>query len=369
MGIRILTITPALNLCGGIENYTMNYYRNMSNDIYMDFITHEIKDEQYKKEIEEKGGKVYLFSTIDFKNLGQFLRQLKEFFNNHHDYDIIHCNMANAAVFYFYYAKKYGINVRIIHSHQNNYADKFLHKLRNIPLIHLGKKLATHNFACSKYAGDFLFGKNNYYIINNAIDTEKFKYNENKRKEIRKKENLNEDELLFANIGRFCNQKNQLFLIDIFNLIHKENENTKLFLIGRGELKDKIKQKIKEDELEDCIVIKEPIKNVNEYLQAIDALVMPSLYEGLPVIGVEAQCADVKCFFSNAITQETKISNETIYIDLQNCAEEWKNIILKKLEKTERKDKTAELTQKGFNIKTESQKLEKLYIKLINETK
>ena len=136
MKIKVLTITPALSLCGGIESYTMNYYRNMSNDIEMDFITHEMKDEHYKNEIMTKGGKVYLFPTINLKNLKEFWGQLDKFFEEHHDYDIIHCNMANAAVFYFYFAKKYGIKIRIIHSHQNNFADKFTHKLRNMPLIY-----------------------------------------------------------------------------------------------------------------------------------------------------------------------------------------------------------------------------------------
>lgn len=369
MKIKVLTITPALSLCGGIESYTMNYYRNMSNDIEMDFITHEMKDEHYKNEIMTKGGKVYLFPTINMKNLKEFWGQLYKFFEEHHDYDIIHCNMANAAVFYFYFAKKYGIKIRIIHSHQNNFADKFTHKLRNMPLIYFGKKLATHNFACSKIAGNFLYKRKKYEVINNAIDVQKFKYNEETRKKIREQEEIKDDEILFSNIGRFCNQKNQMFLIDIFNLIHQKNPKTKMFLIGAGELKEKILEKINILNLNNFIYVKEPINNVNEYLQAIDVLIMPSLYEGLPVIGVEAQAAGVKCFFSDTITNEAKISSDTVYIKLSSTPEEWCEMILKQIETFNRKDQTEILKNKGYDIKGESKKLERLYVKYVEKAR
>lgn len=365
--MKILTVTPALSLCGGIEGYTMNYYRNMSDNVEMDFITHEMKDENYKKEIIAKGGNVYLMPKINIKNLRKFLIQLSDFFRKNHEYDIIHCNMANAAVFYFYFAKKYGIKIRIMHSHQNNFSDKFIHKLRNMPLIYLGKKMSTHNFACSKIAGDFLYKNHEYIVINNAIDIGKFRYNNEIRKEIRKKEKIEDNEILFANIGRFCNQKNQLFLIEVFNIIHKKNPKTKLILIGEGELKEKILRKISLLELNECIIVKNPIDNVNEYLQAIDILVMPSLYEGLPVIGVEAQAAGVKCFFSNTITKEAKILPETEYISLKLRPQEWAKVILKEIGTLERKDETKILQNNGYDIIKESKKMENLYKKYIRE--
>ena len=369
MKIKVLTVTPALSLCGGIEGYTMNYYRNMSDNIEMDFITHEMKDEYYKKEITSRGGKVYLMPRINSRNLKEFLTKISVFFKQNHEYDIIHCNMANAAIFYFYFAKKYGIKVRILHSHQNNLSDKFTHRLRNAPLIYFGKKMATHNFACSKIAGDFLYKKQKYEIINNAIDVEKFKYNEEIRKKIRKKEEFEKDEIVFANIGRFCNQKNQLFLIEIFNRIHEKNSKTKLLLIGAGESKEKIIKKIGLFGLNNCVFVKNSINNVNEYLQAIDVLVMPSLYEGLPVIGVEAQAAGVKCFFSNTITKEAKILDKTEYINLNSSPDEWADIILEKIKNLESVDETKTLQNKGYDIKKESQKMENLYMKYIKEDK
>lgn len=366
--IRILTVTPALNMCGGIESYTMNYYRNMTDNIVMDFATHDIEDNQYKEEITARGGKVFLLSKIGLRTLKKSLEQMSKILKEN-EYDIIHCNMANAAVFYFYYAKKYGVKIRILHNHQANYADKLSHKIRNVFLIGIGKRVATHNFACSKLAGDFLFKKKKYYIINNAIDVEKFTYNPTVRKKIRKQENIKEDEIVLANIGRFCNQKNQLFLIDIFSEVVKKRDNAKLYLIGSGELKSRIEEKIVEKELENKVIIKNPINNINEFLQATDILVMPSLYEGLPVIGVEAQCADVKCIFSDTITQETKILETTKYERLNNSAQQWAETIYKVAKNTERTNVNEFIKKARFDIKNEAKELEKLYNKIYEENR
>lgn len=364
--IRILTVTPALNMCGGIESYTMNYYRNMTENIVMDFATHDIEDTKYKEEIEKREGKVFLLPKIGLRTLKETLKQIKKILQEN-QYDIIHCNMANAALFYFYYAKKFGVKVRILHSHQANYADKLSHQIRNIFLIWAGKLMTTHNFACSKLAGDFLFKNKKYYIINNAIDVEKFVYNMETRTRIRKQENIEENELVLANIGRFCNQKNQLFLIEIFNEVVKRYCNAKLYLIGAGELRSKLEEKIKEKGLEDKIIIKEPISNINEFLQATDILVMPSLYEGLPVIGVEAQCADVKCIFSDTITEETKILETTKYEKLSSSAQKWSETIAEVAGNTERTNVKELIKKARFDIKTEAKELEKLYNKIYEE--
>ena len=358
-------VTPALNLCGGIESYAMNYYRNMSSNIHIDFATHDIKDENYKKEIEDNGGQVFEFPKIGLKSLKKFLKMLDEFFKNNH-YDIVHCNMANAAIFYFLYAKKYGIKVRILHSHQNNYADTLTHKIRNYPLIYLGKKYTTHNFACSKIAGDFLYKNAEYDVINNAIKLEKFKFNKNTRETIRRQEGIKNNEILLANIGRICKQKNQLFIIDIYNELYKINKNVRLLLIGHGDLREKIIERINIYNLQDNILFKESVNNVNEYLQAVDMLVMPSLYEGLPVIGVEAQAAGVPCVFSNTITQEAKILENTLYINLDESAKKWAEVINNSINKSieERKDESELMTKKGYNIEVEAKKMEEKYIKL-----
>ena len=145
---------------------------------------------------------------INFKNIFKFLSVLKDFFKNHHDYDIIHCNIMNSSLFYFYEANKYHIPIKINHIHQNAYADRISRVIRNYLLIKIGAKMSNVNFACSKVAGNFLFKNKKYYIINNAIELDKFKYNEKNRQEIRKKYGISDDTFLIGNIARFAPQKN-----------------------------------------------------------------------------------------------------------------------------------------------------------------
>lgn len=365
--IKVLNVTPGLNLCGGIESYSMNYYRNLSSKIHMDFITHEIKDEEYKNEIIKNGDKVFLLKTLSLKNLLYNVYQISKFFKENHDYDIIHCNMANAAVFYFYFAKKYNINIRILHSHQNNYSDKFINKLRNIPLIYLGKKMATVNFACSKLAGDFLFKRDKYYIIKNAIDVNKYKYNEDIRNELRNKMQLENNDIILGNIGRLTEQKNQIFLIDIMLEIVKNNANYKLIIIGDGELKKKIEEQIINYKLTNNVILLGSVNNVQDYLQMIDIFVLPSLYEGLGIVNIEAQAAGLPTIVSDRIPEDAKITDLIKYISLKFDKSYWAREILNISKNNNRIDYNEKVEMSEYNIKLQAQELDKLYSNLIKE--
>ena len=242
--IRVLYILPALNFCGGIENYAMSYYRNINKDkIQIDFITHTELEASFEEEINTLGGKVYAFPPFKIKKLGTILKKIDNFFKKHaKEYNIIHCHMANAAFFYFKIAKKYNVNIRILHSHQPSASDKLLHKIRNYPLLFLGNKLATHRIACTKLAGDFLFKNYSYKIIRNAINTKRFEFNQYKRLNLRKSLGL-ENKYVVGHVGRFCAQKNQLFVLEIFKEILEKKENAYLIFVGAGEDKLIIEKK------------------------------------------------------------------------------------------------------------------------------
>ena len=367
--IKILNITPCLNLCGGIESYSMNYYRNMGSNIHIDFITHEIKDKNYKEEIEKNGDKVFLLKPIKLKNILKNINEIKEFFIQNNDYDIIHCNMANAAIFYFYYAKKFNINVRILHSHQDNYADKFLHKVRNIPLIYFGKKYTTVNFACSKIAGDFLFKKDKYHIINNAINVEIYKYNSETRKEFREKFNIKENEIAIGTVGRLTEQKNQMFLLEIMNEIIKHNENYKLFIIGEGHLKERLKEKCKELGLNKKVVFIESVNNVQDYLQMLDVFVLPSLYEGLGIVNIEAQASGLPTIVSDKIPDSASVTDLIKYISLEQDEVYWAKEIMKINRIKNREAYNEKVESSIYNIREQAKELEKLYIEIIEQFK
>lgn len=362
MPIKVLYITPALNNCGGIESYCMNYYRNMSNDIHIDFATHDIRDENYKKEIENNGGKVYEFYPLGLKTMVKSIKQIKNFFAEHNDYDIVHCNMANAAIFYFYYAEKNGIDIRILHSHQDNYADKFSHKLRNIPLIFLGKQYTTVEMACSKKAGDFLFKNDDYTVVNNGIDLQKYSYNEETRKKVRKDLKLKDNDILLGTVGRLTEQKNQKYLIDVLKLLN--DKKYKLIIIGEGHLDEKLRKKAKELNVENNIIFTGSVNNVEEYMQAMDIFLLPSLYEGLGIVNIEAQVSGLPTIVSDNVPQEAKATDLVRFVSL-NHIENW----IEEIEKTEivknRHSYIDEVSKSGFNIKEEAKKLEKIYKELV----
>lgn len=361
---KILTITPRLNVCGGIESYVMNYYSRIHNEFKMDFITHEISDNTYRNIIEKNGDSVYLFPKLGF-NVFKVRKLIKKFFEEHHDYDIVHCHMANAAFLYLGIAKKYGIKVRIIHSHQNKAADVISHAIRNIPLIRIGVKKANVYFACSKPAGKYLFRKKDFYLVNNAIDSNRFKYNPVIRKKIREELNIDDDCFLVGNVGRLCPQKNQEFLIDVFYLV-SQKISSKLIIIGEGELEHSLKAHIKELNLEDKVIIHKPVEKIEDYYQAMDIFVLPSLYEGIGIVNIEAQACGLRVIVSDRVPDIAKISDLLSFMKLSSGEEAWANEIIKSKGYV-RKEQKDILKNNCFDIDDESKKLEDLYKKIIEE--
>ena len=232
------------------------------------------------------------------------------------------------------------------------------------------KKYATHYFCCSELAGRWLFGdktydRGNVFLLNNAINLDKFKYDKKIRDEKRKELELADNILAVGHIGRFVAQKNHIFLIDIFNEIHKKNDNAILLLAGQGPLQEEIKNKVHELGLESKVKFLGQINDTYKLYQALDIFVLPSLYEGLPVVGVEAQATGLLCELSNDMTKETKVLDTTRFISLNTSAEEWATIILDDYSKFKRHDTTSEITKNNFNIKNETSKLENEYSELL----
>lgn len=361
--IKILYIVPSLRICNGVASYAINYFKNINTEIiHIDFITGLDEESIYYNEIREKGSKIYYIPKITFKNFWQSIKQIKNFFKEN-KYDIIHCHVLNMGVFYMYFAKKYGVKTRILHNHSTKSADKKINQIRNDILVPLVVKNANKYCACSQMAGDAMFKNKKYNVINNAINIEKFEYNQEIRDKIRKLENI-KDEYIIGNVGRFVPVKNQLFLLDIFIEYLKINENSKLMLIGGGILEDQIIEKIINNKLEDKVIIKKSITNVNEYLQAMDIFVLPSLYEGLPVVGVEAQASGLPCLFANTVTEEIKLIDDCEFVELDNM-DKWINSIEKIRKNYKRKNQTENIKKKGYDIKTESLRLEEYYKDII----
>lgn len=360
--IKILYVVPSLRLCNGVASYAMNYFRHIDKEKFqIDFLIGLNERSPYFDEIEQIGSKIFYIEQINIKNCIKQIKNIDTFYKEHsEEYDIMHCHVLNSGLFHLKYAKKYGIKKRILHSHATQYADKKLNAIRNAVMAEIAKKYASDFASCSKLAGDFLFRNKKYFVINNAIDIDKFSYNSTIRDKLKKEEKILNDTKVIGNIGRFVPQKNQLFLIEILKLVVEKNENVKLLLIGSGPLEEQLLSKIKKYNLENNVILKKNITNVNEYMQIMDIFVLPSLYEGFPVVGVEAQATGIKCLFSDTITAECKLMDETEFLSIDNV-EIW---VKKCLENIEIDRLKINENLKKYEISSQTKKLEEYYSKI-----
>ena len=351
-------------LGGGVESVVMNYYRHIDRTkIQFDFICDEDSTNIPYEEIKKLGGKVILVPP--YQKVFKYHKKLKEVLKSG-GYKIVHSHINTLSVFSLFAAKCAGVPVRIAHSHSTtNKKEKKKNLLKQV-LRPFSKVFATDYMCCSELAGRWLFGNKEYdngnvYLLNNAIDLDKFKYDEEKRKEKRKELNIEDDTLVIGHVGRFVEQKNHRFLIDIFNEVHKQKENSILLLAGQGPLMEEMKEKVKILGIEDSVKFLGQRNDINELYQAFDVFCLPSLYEGLPVVGVEAQATGLLCIFSDDMTKETKVLDTTEFLSLNQSVEEWTYTILKKYKSFKRKNCINEISKKDFNIKKEANKLTQKY--------
>ena len=240
--IRVLQVVPNMQ-AGGLETLIMNLYRNIDRSkVQFDFLVHYKGKFFYDDEIRKLGGKIYHLSVRDDNNFYKYLNDLNNFFKIHTEYKAVHGHMMSTAVFYMYYAKKYGVKLRIIHSHNSDTVPglKGIVKYR---LAKIAPMFANEYMACGIKAGRYLYGNKKFDVLNNGIDLSKFKFDSQIRNEYRRKLGL-ENKFVIGHIGRFNIQKNHEFLIQVFNEIQKLNENSVLLLIGDGELKAKVQEQV-----------------------------------------------------------------------------------------------------------------------------
>ena len=346
---------------GGVEKVIINYFSNMKNkdDYDLHVITQGESDSKCLKEFEDLG---FTIHTVTKKKISLF-KNYKDIRNilKKEKFDIVHCHMTTTNFFPLLYSKLSGVKVRISHSHLDNSVIPFMDRI----YITLTKLVSKTRFACSKSASTYLFGKNkNVTIINNAINIDNFKYNEKIRKDIRKKLNISEDKIVIGHVGRFVDQKNHEFIIDLFKKLSKDNDRYELLLIGTGELEDSIKDKVKEYNLSNKVKFLGTRNDVYNVMQTFDIFILPSKFEGLGIVLIEAQVSGLKCFASSNTPEEVKVTNNIKLLDLD--IDLWKKEI-NKVKDFKREDKSNEISKHGFDIKIESNKLDSIYKELLNK--
>lgn len=361
--VRILHVLGGMNQ-GGVENFLMNIYRNIDrNEIQFDFLVN--RKGVFDEEIKELGGKIYYISALQKVGQIKYIKKLDEFFQKHKEYKIVHSHLNQVSGLILERANKVGVPIKIAHIHSNKYNGNFI---ENVYKKYLGKKIKKNTdcmFACSKQAGEFLFGKNaKFDIINDSIDIEKFRYNQEIREKVRNTLNIKKDCFLIGNVARFHPVKNHIFLLETFKEFLKLNENSKLILIGKGKLKNKIIKYIEKNNLKDKVIMLEDRKDVNELMQAMDFFVFPSKGEGLGIVLIEAQASGLRCIASaNVIPEEAKISELLEFYSLDKSPKGWAKEIYKNQE-YKRKNELEQIINKGYDIKSTVNKIQRLYLEL-----
>ncbi len=354
---------------GGQEAFILNMYSKINKERFeFTFVTpFECTNESLKKEIEKNGDKLIYDNQLFESKLRKkyIIKTAKTHIKP--DFDVIHIH--SGSVFTLYniarIAKKFNkIKKVIIHSHatgKNSIKYRIMKKISDTKI----KKYVDYYFACSKLAAEWKFPKsiiksNRFKIIKNGIDLEKFKYNEENRKKYRTKFGLNEEPILI-HVGRFSKEKNQLYILDIFSKIIIQLPTAKLFLVGgTGELYDVVKIKVNELGLSDNVIILLNRPDVNELINMSDVFILPSLWEGLPFTGIEAQANGIPCVFSDTITEELNISKSYNKLSIEENPSTWAKKIIG-LFKQNRIDNTEDIRKHGFDIFNACKYLEKIY--------
>lgn len=355
--LRILQVVTYMGR-GGLESMLMNYYRHIDRDkIQFDFLTHRQERWDYDDEIEMLGGRIFRLPVLNpFSHT--YRRNLRNFFENHPEYQIIHVHQDCMSSVILKVAKQHRVKVRIAHSHSCS-QDKNIKYLIKMYYKRFIPKYSTYRFACSEEAGKWMFNGAEFDIMNNAIDAKAYSYNEDKRMKMRRILNIPKDSLVVGHVGRFCYPKNHTFLIDIFAHLCSQKQ-AYLLLVGDGELRLQIEKKVKALHLEDKVIFTGIRSDVADLMQAMDVFVFPSNYEGLPVTMVEAQAAGLPCIISDKVPIECKKTNLVQQLSLEDSTEKWVNEIIN-LAKTERRNVYEEIKSSGFDIKENANKLMEFY--------
>ena len=360
--IRILQVATIMNR-GGLETMLMNYYRKVDKSkIQFDFMVNRMERGDYDDEIEAMGGKIYRMPQIRPGNYRKYFKELDDFFKEHKEYKVVHSHINENSGFVLRAAKKHGVPCRIAHSHLADLKLDYKYPFRLYGRMHLDSNTNKY-FACSKQAGEWLFGKNkDVTVLNNAVDLSVFEPNQEIRNKIRKELDI-ENKLVIGHVGRFNPQKNHNFLIDVFKEILAQNSKAVLLLIGEGYLFDEVKEKVNKLGLNENVKFLGLRKDIPDIMQSMDMFLFPSLFEGLPVVLVEAQAAGLKCITSTGVTRESDITNSLEFIDLEKSPKEWSDRILSL--DISKKDYSDILKSKGYDSNTNVNWLSEFYIENI----
>ena len=365
---RVLQVLGTTNL-GGAESRVMDLYRHMDRQrLQFDFAIHGDKPGFFDKEIEELGGTIYRLPRFKVYNLLAYRKAWKQFFKEHPGYAAVHGHMTSTAAIYLPIAKKSGTARTIAHARSAGTDAGLKGTLTRFLRRNLWKK-TDYCFACSGLAGLAVYGpkaqeKGLVRVIPNAITLEKYAYSPAVRERMRDQLKVT-DKLVIGHVGRFHAAKNHGFLLEVFAQIRQFRQDAVLILLGEGPGMEAAKQKAAQLGIGSDVYFLGKKENVADYYQAMDALVFPSLYEGMPGTVLEAQAAGLLCLISDTITPEAGVTGQVEYKSLNESAKDWAEKILEQIKEQNgsRKSRLDALKKAGFDVSDQAVKMMDFYEK------
>lgn len=354
----LVIITTAFTSTGGLASVMLNYYRSVDKKgLQIDFASTNVIAPELNSEIQKYGSKYYQLPKR--KNVLEYWLAVKVLCKK---YDVVHVHAnSSTSVVELSAARAAGVPKRIYHNHTS----KTQHPIINALLHPLFVHSFTDAIACSKLAGDWLFGKDNFKILRNAINLQKFTYNVDARKRIRNEFGISYEEFVVGHIGKFMDAKNHEFLIKIFAEYHLNHSESKLLLVGDGEWRPKVETWVAESGCADSIILAGLRSDIPSIVQAMDVFVFPSIYEGMPLTVLEAQASGLPCLISSNVTNDVNIGQDVKMKNLADGAESWA-LAIDSLDYTLSRELRCHnnyelITKAGYNIEQEANELLKIY--------
>lgn len=366
--IRVLEVFGEPISRGGQESYVMSAITNMNTQgIYFDLLTpYYCDNKKYKEAIHNMGGEVYQLN-LNFKpgKSRKFIEKHIYMFVKEREYDVVHIHSGSISVLaYFSRAvKKAGIKKVIVHSHSSGVCENIKHRILKMYASMIMKKNVDVFCACSEEASKWKYSEKiinkEVHILKNGVDERKYAYNKEIRDKIRTKLGIKENEYVIGHVGRFTYEKNQIFLVDLMEKLEKKD--CKLVLVGSGDCYENVYTSVKNKNLLENIILLGVSDNVDEIIQAFDLFVLPSLYEGLGIVAIEAQASGLPIIASCGVPKMIKLSNNVSFVSLDDMEKWKKEILVYSRKQIDRSLGKMLIKENGYSISETSEELRTLY--------
>lgn len=363
--IKVLMLVPNFFVANGVASFVMNYLRNLNHEeVQVDIASYKEGDSIYYTEVEAAGGKMFFLPGI--KNLPEHVKVCNKILSDGR-YDIIHDNTLHISIPMMWCAKKAGVPVRILHSHNSKMGETPAKAFRNRFFLPVLRSLATNYAACSQLAGRAMFEDQEFTVIPNVIQTEKYRFDPTMRKSVQQKMNAT-DKFVVGTVGRLAEQKNPFFAIDVFKCLLKNVPNAEYWWVGSGPLEKSVQDYVNQKGLSENVRLLGSRDDVTSLYQGMDVFFLPSLFEGLSIVTVEAQAMGLPCVVSDVIPPEAEYTELLKRCSLQDSIEAWvEKIRNTQIKKTERKQYQEYLSESVFSDVGCGNRLKKIYERCLSE--